>query len=119
MEKDKSVPGMNSASEEARREAARAMGSAKTPRKTSTSRANMTRINEQRRAEGISEELRAKLRQKQQERRERERAALGLITEPAEKRPPGRPRKEQPADVDPAPKRGRGRPKKQDEAVNP
>ena len=63
-----------------------------------------------------SEEHKAKLRVAQAERRERERqerAALGLTPAvSAEKKSPGRPRKE--AAGDPAPKRPRGRPKKID-----
>ena len=63
-----------------------------------------------------SEEHKAKLRAGQADRREREkqeRAALGITPSvSAEKKPPGRPRKEPP--VDPAPKRPRGRPKKTD-----
>ncbi len=62
-----------------------------------------------------SEAHKAKLRAAQAQRREREkqeRAALGLEVAPVAKKPPGRPRKEQP--VDPAPKRPRGRPPKAD-----
>jgi len=83
---------------------------------TEASRANIARLNEARKVGGFADETREKLRAAQSERRERERqerAALGLAPAvSAEKKPPGRPRKEQP--VDPAPKRPRGRPKKTD-----
>ena len=115
MDTRKSSGGMNSPSEEERREAARALGSARTPRKTSTSSAAMTRINEQRRAEGIPEELREKLREKQQARRERERQAkeqAAALLPPVEKKRAGRPRKEPATCPETTPKRGRGRPRK-------
>ena len=103
---------MHDADAELRRQAARAMGQARTEKKIAAARA----VAESRIGAKWTEEQKANLREKQTERRERERqerAALGLTPAvPVEKKPPGRPRKEQP--VDPAPKRPRGRPKKTD-----
>ena len=93
--------------EETIREAMRIIGSKKTPRKSASSRENLSAAH----SVPMTEERRQKLREAQKIRRDRERAALELDMTPAEKRPPGRPRKT----VDPdAPKRPRGRPKKQD-----
>lgn len=70
-------------------------------------------------AGGMSEEHKAKLREAQRLRREREkqeRAALGLDAAETEKKPIGRPRKSPVSDTH-TPKRGRGRPKKSETAI--
>ena len=79
---------------EARKEAARMMGKARTPKKTEATRANIARVNEQKRLFGVSEETRAKLREAQILRREREKQerleALGESVANIEKKPVGR-----------------------------
>lgn len=98
--------------EEARKKAASMMGKARTERKYAAAVANA----QKRKGKPLSEEHKAKLREAQQERREREqveRAALGLdAAEGTEKKPVGRPRKATTAGDTHSPKRGRGRPKK-------
>ena len=98
--------------EEAIRQAMSILGARRTDRKIESATKNIARAN----AAPMTEERRAKIREAQQARRERERAALGADAVPTEKRPPGRPRKQQEAgsvaDCDTAPKRGRGRPRK-------
>lgn len=64
---------MRDSDEETRKEAARLLGMAKTPKKEETSAANLARVNEERKQKGWSAETRALLSQRQQERRERER----------------------------------------------
>ena len=103
---------MHDADAEARREAARAMGRARTERKIAAARA----VAESRRGVLWTEEQKAKLREAQKERRERERLARLTAGEvepdtAAEKRPVGRPRK-QTTEEGTAPKRPVGRPKK-------
>lgn len=93
------------------------MGSRKTERKTASSRANITAVNERNQLHGFPEATREKLRQAQQARRQREREAKSLSGNGddgavKEKRPPGRPRTRS---AEQTPKRGRGRPRKQAE----
>ena len=96
------------------RQAMRVIGSRKTPRKSESSRGNIGRVNELRQTEGFPEETRAKLREAQKVRRERERIEKGTTLETTTaKRAPGRPRKTPEPDTL-EPKRPRGRPKKQD-----
>ena len=95
---------------EARREAARMLGSAKTEKKTAHCRA----VAESQKGKKRSPEVVARIRAGVQSRRERvrlERLALGLVEEPTEKKPPGRPRTRPEADTT-AGKRSVGRPKK-------
>ena len=95
------------------RQAMSVIGSRKTPRKSESSRGNIGRVNELRQTEGFPEETRAKLREAQKVRRERERIEKGAAQETTEaKRAPGRPRK--PVDPNAAAPQPRGRPKKQD-----
>lgn len=101
---------MHDADAERRKEAARAMGQARSERKREAVRQNGLLGG----AYPMTPETKEKLRAAQSARREREkqeRDALGLTSGvSAEKKSPGRPRKEPP--VDAAPKRPRGRPKK-------
>jgi hypothetical protein len=91
------------------RQAMRVIGSRKTPRKSESSRGNIGKVNELRQKQGFPEETRAKLREAQKIRRERERMENGAVPETTEaKRPRGRPRKQ--AD----PNAATPRPKKQD-----
>jgi hypothetical protein len=102
---------MHSDDAEQRREAARLMGSAKTERKVAAARA----VAESRRGQKWSEEAKAKLREAQQARRERERqeqTLSGLASVPTEKKPVGRPRTRP---VEETPKKPRGRPKKSEQ----
>jgi hypothetical protein len=98
---------------EARREAARLMGKARSERKIQAARA----VAESRRGTKWTEEQKAQLRIAQAARRERERlareaAGAGAVVG-TEKQRPGRPRT-RPETADPdAPKRGPGRPRKQ------
>lgn len=91
------------------REAMRVIGSKTSERKAVSSRANGAKAREV----VTSEEHKAKLRAAQQARRDREKAEREPMrtAEAATKRPPGRPRKEQPEAIEP--KRPRGRPKKE------
>lgn len=80
----------------ARREAARMMGRAKTEKKSAASRANMEKLNIQRKGQAFSEEHKEKLKAAQAARRERERIAKSVVMPEADvapKRPRGRPRK--------------------------
>ena len=89
------------------------LGARRTERKIESATKNIARAN----SAPMTEERRAKIREAQSARRERERAeraALGLDTTPTEKRPPGRPRKAETEASKAVPKRGRGRPKKQE-----
>ena len=70
----------------------------------------------------LSDEQKAKLKEAQRLRREREKAervASGEAVETAEKKPVGRPRKSVIEAETNAPKRGRGRPKKSETSTNP
>ena len=87
------------------REAMRLLGRSRSPRKMDALAENRAKLS--------TEESRQKQSEAQKARRQREREALGIDTTPTEKRPPGRPRKEQSTDADAAPKRGRGRPRKE------
>lgn len=91
---------------EARREAARAMGSARTPAKSEAAK----RRNESRKGVPLSPETKQKLSEAQRLRWEEKRAAAasaGVVEPPKEKGKPGR----KPKPVDPnQPKRPRGRP---------
>jgi hypothetical protein len=105
---------LNSDDPEARREAGRLMGSARTERKIAAARA----VAESRRGVKWTEEQKARLRAAQQARRERERRERleSDQTMPVkEKRPVGRPRTRPTLDED-TPKRPVGRPKKPQEA---
>jgi hypothetical protein len=108
---------MQGGNAEARREAARALGSARTPAKSEAAKLR----NESRKGVPLAPEIREKMRQAQLSRWEAiraERQAQGLDAEPAtEKRPPGRPRKAMSEEAV-APKRPRGRPKKTDAQSN-
>lgn len=98
-------------SEDSRKEAARLMGRARTERKVVSGRENMAKA----RLRLADEDVRAKLREAQKARRERElaeRVASGIV-ETTEKKPVGRPRKQADPQAEATPKRGRGRPKKQ------
>ena len=103
--------------EEARRQAASMMGSARTEKKTASSRENAAKAAEARRGSKWTEEQRAKLREAQSARREREkqeRMERGEVVNTAgEKRKPGRPKKEETGTAIDALKRPVGRPKKQ------
>ncbi|MCX6382166.1 MAG: hypothetical protein NT023_22265 [Armatimonadetes bacterium] len=78
-------------------EAMRLLGSRRTPKKIEASAANIRGVNERRKAEGLTEEHKAKLKAAQLARRAREREAAGVVK----------------IEVDPnTPKRGRGRPPK-------
>ncbi len=78
-------------------EAMRLLGSRRTPKKIEASSANIRGVNERRKAEGLTEEHKAKLKAAQLARRAREREAAGVVkTEVAPnalKRGRGRPRK--------------------------
>jgi hypothetical protein len=102
---------------EARREAARALGSARTPAKSAAAKLR----NEKRKGVPLPEETRRKLSEAGKERWEKirqEKAAVAAASPPVvkERKPMGRPRTTPAADPN-APKRGRGRPKKQDETT--
>lgn len=93
------------------------IGSAKTEKKLKALAENRAKFT------GHSEETKARLRESQRLRREREQAereASGVASSPEEKRPPGRPRKahHEPT-TETAPKRGRGRPRKAEQATLP
>ncbi len=99
------------------REAMRAIGRRTSERKAATSRANGMKSQ-------VTDEMRAKMKEAQLLRREREKAerfALGLDTAPVEKKSVGRPKKVQSADAAIAgtdsPKRGRGRPRKSETGI--
>lgn len=103
--------------EEARKQAARMLGSIRTERKAESSRQNAAK----RRGVPLSEEHRAKLKEAQRLRREREQAT-GVAVQNTEKKPVGRPRKTQPeqtTETAPQQKRGRGRPRKAEQATLP
>lgn len=110
---------------DARKEAARMMGRARTERKVNASRANAAKAAESRIGKTFTDEQRVKLKEAQRLRREREQAAReasGVAVPSAEKRPPGRPRKVQPeqtTETAPQPQRGRGRPRKAEQATLP
>ena len=88
---------LQGADEEARKQAASLMGKARTEKKSSASRANVTKAQDAIRGKPISEDHKAKLREAQRLRREREKAEWlasgGTFAEPAPKRKPGRPKK--------------------------
>ena len=87
---------MSTEEEELIRRAMSAIGRRTSERKTAAARANA----EKRRGQPLSEEHKAKLKEAQAARRERERSeqvASGMASpEPQEKRKPGRPRKSEP-----------------------
>ncbi len=88
---EKSGKSLHDADAERRREGARALGSARTPKKQAAARENGKKS-------VFTEEMRDKLRVSQQARRERERQekeAAGVVTVATEKKRPGRPRKPQ------------------------
>ena len=103
-----------------RKQAAAVMGAARTERKSSASRENIKVATEARRGKPMSEEHKAKIAATRQAQEAARKQAAPV--EGAEKKGPGRPRKEAPgvkaANVVPneeaGAKRGRGRPKKQD-----
>lgn len=96
------------------------MGRARTERKTNASRANAAKAAESRIGKTFTAEQRAKLREAQRLRREREAQATGRVVQTAEKKPVGRPRKVQSeATANDAPKRGRGRPRKGEQPTLP
>ena len=102
---------LHSEDENARKSAASTMGKARTEKKIAAARATA----ESRRGVKWTDEQKAKLRESQAARREREaqeRAALGLDAAPTEKKKAGRPAKIKP-EVEAAAPRPRGRPKKQ------
>lgn len=88
---------LQGADEEARSQAASLMGKARTEKKISASRANVTKAQDAIRGKPISEDHKAKLREAQRLRREREKAEWlasgGSSTESDPKRKPGRPKK--------------------------
>lgn len=91
-----------------------AMAIARTHRDPSKLVQHAQAIAEKRKGMPLSEEHKARLKEAQRLRREREAQATGRAVQTADKKPVGRPRKAQPAPVaDAAQKRGRGRPKKQ------
>ena len=88
------------------------IGSAKTEKKLKALAENRAKFT------GHTEETKARLREAQRLRREREAMAAPVVS--VERRPPGRPRKAQADTVaNDAPKRGRGRPKKQTSVITP
>lgn len=94
----KESPGtaMHDPDAERRREAARAMGQARTERKTQQSAQNIQQLNKRRKTEGFSEETKLKLKAAQALRREREKAehaALVSDAAPVAPRPKERPKK--------------------------
>ena len=103
---------MHDPAAEARREAARALGQARTPAKAKAARENAAA----RRGVPLSEEHREKIRAAQEARWEKYRAKKAeqaATLPPVEQKRRGRPRQEQPAELDTTPKRGRGRPRKE------
>ena len=112
MDTEKSGAALHGEDEAARSEAARMMGRARTERKAQAARLNGAKNT-------FTDETRAKLREAQAARRERERqerAAAGIVEVVKEPKKPGRPAKIKP-DVEAQPKRPRGRPKKQNEQM--
>lgn len=98
---------------EVRREAARILGQSKSERKAASSRENGKKslLSSKVGTHIVTEEMRAKMSAAQKARWERVRQEAGIISQPTEKRPPGRPRTRPVPDPD-APKRPVGRPKK-------
>jgi hypothetical protein len=93
---DKPGADIRAEDENARKEAARLMGSVTSERKKKTSAENAKKSAQARTGRPLSEEHRAAQRAAQQARRRAERIAQGLPPEPEEKpkRPRGRPKKE-------------------------
>jgi len=121
MENEKHGAALHDADAERRKEAARALGSARTEKKIAAARA----VAESRRGSKWTDEQKANLREVQRIRREREQAERiangATLPEAKEKKAIGRPKKVQSADAAiigaDSPKRGRGRPRKSEAAI--
>ena len=81
---------------DARKEAARMMGRARTERKVNASRVNAAKAAESRIGKTFTDEQRAKLKEAQRLRREREAQESGVAVQNPETKPVGRPRKTHP-----------------------